>query len=696
VIWVNLTVVGIAIGAIYALAGMGLVLTYKATGIFNFAYGGIAMLDAYLYWQLRSQWGVPLLVAAPVALLVAGPGMGVLLERVVFRPLERKGASESEKLVATLGVFVLCLGLAFTIWTGSVRQGATIVSSNAITLTKGVVLGFDQLFVILFTGAVCVALWLLFRNTHLGTEIRAVVDRRELAELAAVNANRVATFSWALGCGLAGATGVLLASGRPLDPYHFTLLVIEVFSVAVVARLVSLPLAVATGVLLLGVGQSLLSRVDLTRIPFTSIHLSKGLAEATSSLKPNLSAVILLVALLSYRRLGEGGGEGPSRSLVTGRLGAARRGGRQRVGAPAVVVAVALAAVCIPFVVNDITLPYAQITVALAVIFTSIVCITGYSGQITLFQAVVAGFGAFVSARLADSLHIPVLISIPLGGLAAMGLGVLAGFPALKRRGLFLGLTTLALGLIVYSFVFENETFAGGAQGIVARRPSLFGLSFDGPWAFYWFELVVAGLMLLLARNLSRGRLGRILAAMRDSDTAARSIGIDLRAYKLFIFGASSFIAGVGGCLLAEQSHVFNSVTSYDVFTSLLWFVAVIVAGVGSIGGAVLGAVVFELLGQVIHVPGLSRLIIAVGALFIGYLPGGSLVGGLQRAAEGIRRPRRLMARFEAERRALEARPTTAGGRVAAGGRQDRPSVEARPAVVPSAFARRLVGGTRR
>src|SRR5207247_871565 len=149
---------------------------------------------------------------------------------------------------------------------------------------------------------------------------------------------------------------------------------------------------------------------------------------------------------------------------------------------------------------------------------------------------------------------------------------------------LFLGLTTLAVGLFVHSFVFENQIFAGGAQGIRANRPSLFGLSFDSPRSFYWFELVVAGLMLLLARNLRSGRLGRVLAAMRDSDTAARSIGIDLRAYKLFIFGASSFIAGVGGGLPCGHDRVFEAVTGFELFARLLWVVVGVAAGGGTAG----------------------------------------------------------------------------------------------------------------
>src|SRR5205807_868083 len=163
--WLSLILAGIGTGCIYSLAGMGVVLTYKATGIFNFAHGAIAMIVAYVLWQLNSEWHVSLAIAAPLTVLVAGPGIGLLLERIVFR------------------------------------------------------------------------------YTHLGTEIRAVVDRRELSELAAINANRVAALSWAMGAGLAGLTGVLLAPDG-LDPVRLTLLVIETFSIAVVARLVSIPMAV--------------------------------------------------------------------------------------------------------------------------------------------------------------------------------------------------------------------------------------------------------------------------------------------------------------------------------------------------------------------------------------------------------------------------------------------------------------------
>jgi ABC-type uncharacterized transport system permease subunit len=212
---------------------------------------------------------------------------------------------------------------------------------------------------------------------------------------------------------------------------------------------------------------------------------------------------------------------------------------------------------------------------------------------------------------------------------------------------LFLGLTTLAIGLLAYQFVFSSNVFAGGSGGLTAHRASVFGLSFAGDRAFYWFELFWVVLMLLLARNLRSGRLGRVLAAMRDSETATRSIGIDLRRYKLFIFAMSAFIAGIGGTLLAQQTQVFTPF-AFDPFTSLTWFLVVVVAGVGSLGGEVVGAVLFVMLNTFVHQSGFSDLTFAILALFIGYLPGGSLAGIAMQVSARVREPKRLIEAFSA------------------------------------------------
>jgi branched-chain amino acid transport system permease protein len=645
--WIQVVIAGIATGCIYSLAGMGVVLTYKATGVFNFAHGAVAMIVAYCLWQLASGWHVPLIPAAIIALVVVGPGIGLILERVVFRPLERRGAGQTEKLVATLGIFLFLLGLAYAVWTGTVRQAPALVSSRSIDLGGGLYIGTDQLTVVVLVGVISGALWLLFRFTRIGMEIRAVVDRRELAELSSIPANRVAGLSWALGCGLAGLTGVLLAPQFGLDPFHLTLLVIETFSIAVVARLVSLPIAAGAGVLLLGVLNSLLTEFHLVTLPVLGVKLPSGVSTGFDQLKPNLSVVILFVALLVLRKLDEVGGAGVGPGLLLQQVGRLRRSARAGVSAPRVVllVAAALIAIVAPLPLDTIRLGDAQEVLALVVVFTSIVCITGFCGYITLGQAAFAGIGAYVAARVANALGLPTILAMLVGALAALVLGLVAGYPALKRRGLFLGLTTLAIGLLAYQFVFSSNVFAGGSGGLTAHRPSVLGLSFAGDRAFYWFELFWVVLMLVLARNLRSGRLGRILAAMRDSETAARSVGIDLRRYKLFIFAVSAFIAGIGGTLMAQQAQVFTPF-AFDPFTSLTWFLVVVVAGVGSLGGAVVGAVLFVMLNTFVHQAGFSDLFFAILALFIGYLPGGSLAGMVTQLAARVREPRRLMAAF--------------------------------------------------
>ncbi|MBV8303285.1 MAG: ABC transporter permease [Acidimicrobiia bacterium] len=683
--WLSLILAGIGTGCIYSLAGMGIVLTYKATGIFNFAHGAIAMFVAYILWQMNAQWGISLLIAAPVTLLIVGPGIGLILERFIFRPLQRRGAGTSEKLVATLGVFLLLVGLALKIWTGTERHGPELVSNKPIHLTPNLIIGADRLAVVIMVAVISIVLYLLFHFTHLGTKIRAVVDRRELSELAAINANRVAAFSWAMGAGLAGLTGVLLAPDG-LDPIRLTLLVVETFSIAVVARLVSIPVAVAAGVLLLGVLQSLLTQFNPTVSPLFHTHWPHWFTETIAALKPNLSVLILFAALLIYRNLDEvgEGGSGISRFISRSIGGTGKRRAETRI----VIAVVAVALVLLPFMVNDINIAYGQQMLALMVIFVSIVVITGFSGHITLGQAAFAGMGSFVSVRVSNSLGVPVIPSMLIGAVVAVFIGLMAGYPALKRKGLFLGLTTLAIGILSYSLVFVSNIFAKGSAGLTVHRPSIFGLSLEGDKAFYWFELVCVALALLLANNLRKGRLGRILAAMRDSETAARSIGIDLRAYKLFIFGASAFIAGIGGALLSQQAHAFSPTTQFEpISSSLLWFVALIVAGVGSLGGAVVGAAGLVLLAF-FGLSDVAPAFIALGALLIGYLPGGSIMGMLQRLTDWLRTPKVLLDRFAtAQQEVARNGPAGSanGARAATNGH--------RPEFVVSEFGERVLEG---
>jgi len=635
-LFMSLTVAGIALGGIFALSGIGLVVTYRATGIFNLSHGAIAMFVAYVLWQTDVQWGWPVALAAPFTLFVVGPGIGVLLERYVFRSLEVRGASTADKLVTTVGVLVLLIGAATFIWTSQTRTNPTRLFPDEPVrigfLGDGVVIGSDQLLIIVTSLVLTVLLVALFRYTPLGTRIRAVVDRRELAELTGVNANRISALSWAVGAGLAGLTGVLLAPTTfGLDPVRLTLLVIETFAVAVVARLVSIPLAVGGG-LALGLLNAYSVRIEFARMS-EALGLSPALAEDVGAfldpILPYVSVFLLFGALLAFSSLG-----GSSDSEV----GFLAHANGTRPGSPRArwiingVIGVAL--VLLPFTIGGRTFNEAHQMLALAIVFLSIVAVTGFAGHITLGQAAFAGFGGFATARLVNGTFLglpdmPVVVAMLIAALSCIPLGLAAGYPALRRRGLFLALTTLAIGLVMERFVFQNFFFVGQSATTQVESPVLFGLDLDTNRSFYFFELLLLAGAIFLTHRLRSGRLGRILSAMRDSDTATTAIGINLRRYKLFVFSASAFLAGIGGSLITQRAGTFDGL-SFLTLNGLFWFAVVVVAGVTSIYGALLGAFIFTLLGTFLGNEGAVLLVVGVAAVLMGRLPGG-LVGLAQR-----------------------------------------------------------------
>jgi branched-chain amino acid transport system permease protein len=634
----QLAISGLPNGAAASLSGLGLVLTYRTTGVFNFAQGAIATFIAYIFWTLTTNHGWPIAPAALLAMAVIGPAIGITMDFAIFRPLQRRQASTAEKIVASLGLTVLFIGICSAIWgLGSKRSPSPLPFASKPPLHpfgQDYPIGYDVIGNIIIVAAVAVALTLIFRFTRLGTEIRAVVDKRQLAELSAVNANRVSAIAWGLGCGFAGLVGVLFANTVALDPYRTTLLVLDTFAVAVIAKLRNMPTAVVAG-LLLGAAQAM-----MRAYPGNVLQNEVG---------PNLLALLLIGFLVAYQQLDEiGDSMSSARGVVTGRLGSARK-----LTPPKLLWSVAVVglAISMPLLVHGQSQQQIQEILALTVAFLSIVAITGFSGNISLCQAAFAGLGAFATAKFSTVglwfiPSMPVIPAILLSAVLMIPVGIITGFPSLRRRGLILGLSTLAIGIIIDAFIFNNDNYYSGLGQI--HRPKLFGLNLEGDHAYYWFELVVVVLMLFLVRNLRSGRLGRILAAMRDSDAGASSSGISLRRYKLFIFAASAFVASIGGSLFMLADKSFQE-QQFSPLYSLFWFTAVVVAGLGYLSGAGIAAIIFVGLDALIQRQGASLFIIGLVALFIPFLPGG-LVGTFLRLGEGALVPRGLQRKWAAAR----------------------------------------------
>ncbi|MET7988696.1 ATP-binding cassette domain-containing protein [Streptomyces sp. NPDC005281] len=578
----DLTLAGLSIGGAAALTGIGLIVTYRATGVLNFAHGAIAMVCAYLLRQFTVEWGWPLALGASVTLLVVAPAIGMALERFVFRPLSLLGGDPAQTLVASIGVFVLLVGGAALVWgTGARADAPTLVSADPwgqLAVAVALVLG---------VGAVT-------RWTRFGTELRAVVDDRPLAVLGGIDADRVAAAGWAFGSFTAGLTGVLLAPYVRLDPYGLPLLVIEVMAVAVAARMRSLPVAVAVA-LGIGVAQSQLTR----------LHPSGWAEPLLEAVGANLFVVALLVAALVLP--GIGGRDALPRPATV------------RVPTPpgARVVAVVLFLLPLGFAGSDL---YTSVQVpALGVVLLSLVVVTGRGGQISLGQAAYAGLGALFTALLAAGRfpglpRLPELAALAVAVLLVAPLGVLTGWPAIERHGLALAVATFAVGVGVSRFVFEQPY---AVAGLSLGRPAGFG----GDRAYYALELVLLAAALLAAHTLRRGRTGRALAAMRDHEAGASAAGVRVPALKLAAFVAGAALAALGGGMLGMGLRAFDA-TEYDPVRSLLWFAAVVVLGSDSVLGALVAAALLVGLDAGAR-GGVAAALIGLLAVLVGRFPEG-------------------------------------------------------------------------
>jgi len=225
-------VLGLVTGSVYALAAMGLVVTYTTSGVFNFAHGAIGMIVAYVFVTLREDAGVPTAVALAACVLVMAPLIGVALDRVLFRRLT--GGTAATYLVASIGLLVALQGTAVVVLGPEHQRTRPLFPRRTVLHAGELRVGFDQAAVVVVVAVLGAALVAFFRRTHLGRQTRAVVDNRDLTGLVGTDAARVTMVSWAVGCAFAGLSGILIAPFIGLDAVLLTLLVLQAVAAAVV------------------------------------------------------------------------------------------------------------------------------------------------------------------------------------------------------------------------------------------------------------------------------------------------------------------------------------------------------------------------------------------------------------------------------------------------------------------------------
>ena len=558
-------VVGLGAGSVYAIAAMGLVVTYKTSGVFNFAHGAVGMAATFAFYSLRVDAGWPTWLAAAVAVLVVAPAMGVAIDRLLLRRLV--GAPSSSYVVVSLGLLVALQGLFLVIYGPATRRVEPFLPQSTFRL-PGVNVGWDQALLVVIAAASGLGLALFFR-TRFGILTRAVVDDRDLSELSRVNAGGVTSASWVIGCSFAALSGVLLSPLLGVDAVILTLLVIQAFGAAAVGRLVSLPLTYA-GALAIGVAASLSTK-------FVVDHPSlQGL--------PSSLPFIVLFAVLVFSRRGKFAEVSRTDLRVGGSVGLAVSRFPTRL-----LVGLAVLGVVLPGRLDSGRLLTATAVVAFALIFSSLGLLVGMSRQVSLCHVVFVALGATTLARLLDG-GVPYLLALLLAGLILVPVGAVVAIPAIRLSGLFLALATFGFGVLAQNLVYQTKAGFGGKAILTIKRPDLFGVSLRGDEAYYFFVLLVVLAGLVAIEVVRVTRLGRILRALADSAVAMQSLGINPVVPRVLVFCFTAFLGAVAGGLLGTLTLSVNAQT-FDFFQSLLWVTVLVTAGPSSLAGAVTAAV---------------------------------------------------------------------------------------------------------
>jgi sulfate-transporting ATPase len=574
---------GLGNGGVFAALALALVITYRASGVVNFATGAIALYVAYTYAALRKGEllvpvpGLPKTVdigqqlgfwpAAALALVLAAV-LGALLYLVVFRPL--RDAPPLAKAVASLGVLVVLQGVL------AIRQGTNPVTVAPIFPAKRWELGSililsDRAYLALTVAGLALVLAASFRFTRFGLLTRATAESQTGAYVSGVSPDRVALVNWMISAMIAGMAGILIAPVSPLTPVTYTLFVVPALAAAVVGRFQWLVVIVAAGIaigMLQSEALSLAAQHDW--IPQTG----------SSELVP---LIVILVALVAI-----GGGMPARGGLVRQPLGRAPRP-RSLLVPTLVGTAIGLAAL----VLTAGTWRAAVIgTFIAAIIGLSLVVVTGYAGQVSLAQLALAGTAAFTLSFLTQSWHMPFPLAPILAALVATVIGVAVGLPALRLRGLTLGVVTLALAYAIEAVWFRNADIVP-SSGARVTPPSLFGadLGIGAGKAFPRIEfglvcLVALVLVAVAVASLRRSTLGSAMLAVRANERSAAAAGVNVVRVKVLSFALASFIAGLGGALLAYR----RGVVTFDSFTAiggLALLSTAYLAGVTSVWGGI-------------------------------------------------------------------------------------------------------------
>jgi branched-chain amino acid transport system permease protein len=616
-------VVGIALGGIYAITAGGLVVTYATTGIFNFSHAAIGCFLAFCYWQLTVKQGLPTLVAIAITLLVIAPAIGFLLDKLIMRRL--RDAALVVQLMVTVGLMLTFMGITLTIW--SPKTGRIL--PQFFQDTKGVQLGdvtatWHRIITVVIALLVALGLRFLLYRTRLGISMRAVVDSRSLAGLTGAKPSIISGASWALGCMTAGLAGILIAPETGLVVENLTLIIVVASAAAAIAQLKSIPMAFIGG-LIIGLSKS-----------FSAVYLEWGTDWTYAD--EAIPAAILFIALLFL----------PMARLETGKIRITKRTERltkpweAALGAGVMIALVgAWANGWIPWLSgttfgerSTVWLGRGAGFMVIGLIMISLIPLIGWAGQVSFANFAIAGIGAVLFSHFGgqngDALGIVwvMLICAPLGLAIAL--------PALRLKGLYLALATMAFAEIADKVIIRHPNMLDpSATGVLFKPVDIFGITISSDpsdrKAFLMFLVVTFSLLFFMLEMLRRSRWARRWIAMSDSPAASATIGVNLTTTKMMVFMLSGAMAGFAGCMFGLQRGAL-SVDSFPLFAGLPLVLLLAVQGVRYPVAAFMGVIglasfpaLYELLGKPSWLTAIELIGPGIAAIAMAFRPEGAV-----------------------------------------------------------------------
>lgn len=584
---------GTGAGAAYAAIGIGVVLTYRASGVVNLAHGALAMYATYVFVELRTTGdlllpvvGLPgrLALGRPLAtapaLLVASAvaaALGLAIHLVVFRPL--RSAPPLAGLVASVGLTIAVQAMAVLRFGTGNRAVPPVLPARPLRMA-GVTVPTDRLILAGLVLAAAAGLGAVSRWTRVGLAARAATEDELGAVVTGWSPVTLAAGSWAVAGVLGALAGVLVGPITQLNPVTYSLLVVPAVAAALVGRLASFGLTAAAGIAL-GMAQSEVVGLQARYPGLPRIGLAAGLP------------LLVIVVVLAVRGQSVAGRTPLTR---TGRLAAAALPRRILPGALAGSAAGIAGLLVLPaaYRLGLVT------SMVAALVCLSLVVVTGWAGQVSLAQMAFAGIGGFALSRLAEGAHVPFPLAPLLAAAVAAVAGVAVGWPAGRVRGVSLALVTVAAAVAVEELVFKSASLAGGLAGTTVPPPAIGSLDLGigrtggsglGDYPRPAFGMLVLAVLVVAAAavaGLRRGRLGRRLLAVRANETAAAAVGIAVAPTKLLAFGLAAFLAGLAGALMGYQQGQLSA-ESFGVVVSLSFLALASIGGIASVTGALVG-----------------------------------------------------------------------------------------------------------